>query len=113
MVLDIDKDHIVITGKQIRCTDVEIYKEDGGIYVKYYGKIMTNKGEIEICVPKLSMDFTSMENTSEVYQGTFRYTFNQQYFIKNDILFEYEFVEKPMTKEQIEKELGYKIKIVK
>ena len=109
---------------QIIPTDVKIYYEDKMPYLEYTGEAIANDGtKIKVHLPKISLAYTVIEDNSEyidqdVYDRhhekicSFRVKLSQNIIIKNDKWFDLQVVEREMTKKQIEKELGYKVKIV-
>lgn len=109
-----------IFDSKITPTDVKIYIEDGIPYLDYTGTAMTNQGKVKIHIPKIGLEIDAV--TKEVDEC---YAYNdlncplaliktrEQFFVSNNKLFEYEIIEREMSKEDIEKELGYKVKIMK
>ena len=107
----------------IQPTDVKIYYEDSVPYLDYTGTCLTDKGMIKIHIPKLGLKLQEITKTEE-YTNQFAYDrhdvplvdnrilISQQIYAVNDELATFEVIEREMTKEQIEKEFGYKIKIM-
>lgn len=57
----------------IKCTRAHVYRENGHLYVDYWGVDETNP-KVEIHIPKMSLDLKSMEfntnTTKNWYTGT-------------------------------------------
>lgn len=106
-----------ILGTKLECTKASIYYENNQPFIDWYGEIHTLNGYILEChIPKMSLDVNSIENEVERYFDPFGVLIkSRQVFIKDefapdeDIIIEIK--EREMTKEEIEKELGYKVKI--
>lgn len=106
----------IITGV-ISPTDVKIYIEDGVPYLDYAGTLYADdKCEYKIHFPKIGLTFTRVtqekeENEYDYFGYKHRVTMSFNVFATNDAYFKYEIVEREVSKDQLEKELGYKIKI--
>lgn len=98
----------------IKPTDLKIYYEDSAPYLDYKGIAETNYGKIEIHFPKMGLILNSLEcNQENLYSGSGASVITmKEYSTQSDEIFTIKFLEKDMTKEQIEKELGYKVNIV-
>lgn len=101
-----------VIASSIKCTDAEIICKDNIPYLKYKGEATLVDGR-KIIVEYSMMDLTIDRIVNDIEQDRI-YTKNYLYlgFSGNSngrIYLE----EKEMTKEDIEKELGYPIKIVK
>lgn len=108
---------------KLKCTSASIFYEDNVPYIDWKGATVLSNGSIaNVHIPKMSLDINEIENECEyqpVYSddNCFLYdiTKSRQVFVKDgfepdeDIIITIK--EREMTKEQIEKELGYKIKI--
>lgn len=116
-------DKMLITN--IQCTKADIYYENGMPYLNWYGeaKSTVSKEIAKVHIPKMSLDIHHLETQEEEVTGKYgvlismlRRTFvaSQQFSEDNrgDIIIEFVNGRKPMTQEQIEQELGYKIKIL-
>lgn len=105
-------------------TDVRIYYDDGMPYLDYTGITRTTDGcEVKVHLPKISLVYNLIQMNTETKDhyaydkrgnliATFPVKLNQACFIKNDQWFDMQIVKRQMTKKQIEKELGYQIKIM-
>ncbi|MPM00580.1 hypothetical protein SDC9_46807 [bioreactor metagenome] len=102
------QDNTILKSK-IKPTKVSVINDENGWYLDYTGVADTNKGKIKIRFPKIALEFDTVSSESEMWNG---YVMKQSIYIENDSWCEYEFLERPMTKAEIERELGYKISIV-
>ena len=100
----------VILTSNLKPTTVHIFYEKEVPYMDYVGVAETNKGKIKMHFPKLGLDFTVMEIQEDRWNG---HLMSQQIYISNDVWVDFEFIDRKMTKEEIEKELGYKVEIIK
>ena len=103
----------------LRCRDARIYTENGVPYIDWHGTSKTNDGYVlEVHIPKMSLDLSRIERDEEMsfMNGVgIKCIPSRQIFVTN----EYEndemiitIKEREVTKKQLEKELGYKLKIV-
>ena len=102
----------------LKCTSAAIFYENNIPYIDWKGTTILSDGRIvEAHIPKMSLDIQQIENNEErllnfPYSSILK---SRQVFVKDgfkpneDIIITIK--EREMTKEQIEKELGYKIKI--
>ena len=107
----------IMLGK-ITSTDVRVYIEDGVPYLDYIGTVMTNMGKTKVHIPKIGLDITAVSKEEETVDSYDIYDnrvasirTRLEIFAENDRWCECKIIEREMSKEQIEKELGYKIKI--
>lgn len=106
-----------IIGTKLKCTKASIYCENNQPFIDWYGEAHTLDGYVLEChIPKMGLDINSIDIESEEYLNPFSILIkSRQVFVKNgfepneDIIITIK--EREMTKEQVEKELGYKIKI--
>ena len=101
----------------LRCRDARIYTENGIPYIDWYGTYKTNDGYVlEVHIPKMSLDLSNLEMQREsIWHGDFEVSASKQCFVSNAYSDETIIItikEREVTKKQLEKELGYKIKIV-
>ena len=102
----------------INPTDVKVYVEKGVPYLDYTGEFMTNEGtHCKIHVPKISLTFTSIDCSQDTdwcfdSLGQRRQLkTNFQCCVDNDDkIFAVEILEREVSKETLEKELGYRLK---
>ena len=98
-------------------TDVKIYTEDGVPYLDYTGTFYANDGcKCKIHFPKIGLTFTRITQEKEEKEYDYfgykqRVTISFNVFATNDEWFKYEILEREVSQKQLEKELGYKIKI--
>ena len=106
-----------ILGTKLKCTKASIYYENNQPFIDWYGEARTLNGYVLEChIPKMGLDINNIENEVERCCNPFgMFIKSRQVFVKDefapdeDIIIEIK--EREMTKEQIEKELGYKVKI--
>lgn len=101
--------------ESLRCTDASIYYEDNNPYIDWKGETKLSNGSIiKVHIPKMGLDIKEIEQNIDYFDSVGIRT-SKQVFVKNDMSPDEDIiigiVEREMTKEQIEKELGYKIKI--
>lgn len=103
---------------KLKCTSASIFYEDNVPYIDWKGATVLSDGSIaNVHIPKMGLDISEINQEVEGYSDFFgnKVTRSIQVFVKDgfepdeDIIIEIK--EREMTKEQIEKELGYKIKI--
>lgn len=102
--------------KCIKPIDAKIYYEDGVPYMEYRGVTQDCcMDKFEVYFPKIKLEISEFSWTEDIndypYSNNLEVTFADQNIAK---LYgpRFNIIEKAMTKAQIEKELGYKIKIV-
>lgn len=106
---------------KLKCTSASIFYEDNVPYIDWKGTTILSDGSIaDVHIPKMSLDISEINQETEAYYN-YNYDYcskiikSRQIFVKDgfkpneDIIITIK--EREMTKEQIEKELGYKIKI--
>lgn len=105
-------------GLYAKAKDVSIFLEDGQYYIRYVGVINDGNDEYELVVPKMDINVTAItQSMDECFYHGFdtvprSITLRRNIYIDHDVnAFTLRRVKKKMTKEQIEKELGYKIEI--
>lgn len=102
----------------IKPKDVSIFIEDGVPYMKYVGTTTLSNGiKVEVEYPKMSLILKSMECESEsVYDCTDYFgtpkviTYRREFLAVEDAAFTVKTLERTCKKEDLEKELGYKLK---
>lgn len=103
----------VITGP-IKPTDLKIYYEDNTPYLDYKGIAETNYGKVEFHFPKMALILNEVECNTEMFgcgRGESVVTM-RECLTRSKEFFTIKTLERNMTKNQIEKELGYKVNIV-
>lgn len=106
---------------ELKCTNAVIFYEDNVPYIDWKGTTMLSDGSIaDVHIPKMSLDINKIEQECKYVYDTYRDYYSKilkskQVFVKNGLKPDEDIIitikEREMTKEQIEKELGYKIKI--
>lgn len=101
---------------EITPTDIKVYIENNVPYLDYSGECTLSDGtKYKIHFPKISLTFSSfkqdMYDEYDFYHGTRKIMPSFNVLVSNDRYVEYEVIEREVTKEQLEKELGYKINI--
>lgn len=93
--------------------DVKIYYEDGKPYLDYIGNTETAYGKLKIHIPKIGLDFSHIEDIMPTEsRGMLKlFGLHRDIYAVDNTFYEVEILERNMTKNQIEKELGYKINI--
>lgn len=118
--LRLDEDKI-INKNNLKLEDLQytLYSEGENTYLQLSGKYVDKKVETIVNIPKICLNKMELIRT-EYLEGIHKfsslvgvdYTISFDLEAKDKIFVEARDIEKEMTKEQIEKELGYKIKIV-
>ena len=118
-------EHLInkIIGDKLKCTKASIYYENNQPFIDWYGETHTLDGYILEChIPKMSLDISEIEQECEyehLHKDYNDYYSNilksKQIFVKDGFAHDEDIIitikEREMTKEQIEKEFGYKVKI--
>ena len=103
---------------KLKCTSASIFYEDNVPYIDWKGATVLSDGSIaNVHIPKMGLDISEISQEVEDYSDFLsnKVIKSKQVFVKDgfepneDIIITIK--EREMTKEQIEKELGYKIKI--
>ena len=105
-----------IIASPILPTDVKIYTEGGVPYLDYTGTFYTNDGcKCKIHFPKIGLTFSQVTQEQETEYDYFGYKrkvlMNFNIFASDDKFYEFEIIEREVSKKQLEKELGYKLNI--
>ena len=107
----------IIIDEPIKPKDVSIFIEDGIPYMKYIGTTTLSNGiKVEVECPKMSLVLKGMESESEsVYNYTDYFgtpkvtTYKREIYAVEDAVFSVKTLERTCKKEDLEKELGYKL----
>jgi hypothetical protein len=118
--LKLDEDKI-INKNNLKLEDLKytLYSEGENTYLQLSGKYVDKKVETIVDIPRICLNKMELIRT-EYLEGLHKfsphigvdYTISFDLEAKDKIFVEARYIEKEMTKEQIEKELGYKIKII-
>ena len=98
-------------------TDVKIYTEDGVPYLDYTGTFYAQDGcKCKIHFPKIGLTFTRLTQEKEEEEYDYfgykkKVLMNFNVFVSDDKFWEFEILEREVSKKQLEKELGYKLNI--
>ena len=96
-------------------TDVKVFYENGTPYLEYRGVVNNCREQVEVYLPKIALNLSAItwETDESIIYNNARLVaeFANEFADKKDAPV-VKTIERTMTKEQIEKELGYKIKIV-
>ena len=103
---------------RIKAKDIKVFIENGKPYIYYVGCFSDGKNEYEIEIPKMDVDLTAIVEDFDYYDDSnineiAPLGIRRNLYVGQDCTFyKLKCKKKEMTKEQIEKELGYKIDIV-
>lgn len=108
----------IIIEKPITPKDVSIFIEDGVPYMKYVGTTTLSNGiKVEVECPKMSLVLKGIESETEKRYGYYDIfnkphvvTYKREFFTVEDAAFIVRTLERTCKKEDLEKELGYKLK---
>lgn len=108
-----------IYANNVQPIDAKIFYENGVPYLEYRGMTSDWNGDkIEIYLPKISLQVSCVEYNEDSMRGVYdrlielNVTFSGKDYRRPEEALIVKTIEKAMTKAQIEKELGYKVKIV-
>lgn len=110
--------HEFTIDRPIKPTDVSIFYEDEKPYLKYKGVTKNDAGvTFEVDIPKIDLEINNMVYCSEgQYLGNKKYSFmtsfKQNVCIESNSLMTVKILNRTCSKEDLEKELGYKLNIV-
>ena len=106
---------------ELKCTSATIFYENKIPYIDWKGTTILPNGCIaDVHIPKMSLDINEINiDQEELYFSGYnllsKITKSRQIFVREGFKPDEDIIitirEKEMTKEQIEKELGYKVKI--
>lgn len=104
---------------ECKCTNAAIFYENNVPYIDWKGTALLSDGSIaDVHIPKMSLDISEINQEFETYynyDNCSKIIRSKQIFVKDGFKPDEDIIitikEREMTKEQIEKELGYKIKI--
>lgn len=110
--------HEFTIDRPIKPTDVSIFYEEGKPYLKYKGVTKNDIGlTFEVNIPKIDLEINDIVCCSECqYLGNKEYSFmtsfKQNVCIESNSLMTVKILNRTCSKEDLEKELGYKLNIV-
>lgn len=104
--------------RQLKAKDISIYIEDGQPYIHWVGEFSNGNDVYEVDIPKMDVNIDAIVEDKPIEFDTLgncscpKITFRRYCYVsQDDVIFNLTCKKREMTKEQIEKELGYKIKI--
>ena len=119
-----EKTHIknVVTlggSRQLKAKDISIFLEDGQPYIHWVGEFSNGNDVYEVDIPKMDVNIDAIVEDKPVEFDTLGHVsypkvsfVKHLYAVQDGVIFTVTCKKREMTKEQIEKELGYKINIV-
>lgn len=103
----------------IRCVEANVKKDKNskGLYLEYFGEANLGNGDVvAVYIERLNLDIGTLKcchcENKDKYLGISNTCISVPFYAEGDSEIRIDYKEKEMTKEEIEKELGYKVKIV-
>lgn len=106
-----------IITSSITPTDVKIYTEDGIPYLDYIGMFYDSDGcKCKVHIPKIGLTFSQITQEKEEEEYDYfgykqKVLMNFNVFVSDNKFWEFEIIEREVSKKQLEKEFGYKLNI--
>lgn len=104
--------------RQLKAKDISIYVEDGQPYIHWVGEFSNGNDVYEVDIPKMDVNIDAIVEDKPIEFDTLghvicpKVSFRRCFYTDQyGVGFTVACKKREMTKEQIEKELGYKIKI--
>lgn len=104
--------------RQLKAKDISIYIEDGQPYIHWVGEFSNGNNVYEVDIPKMDVNIDAIIEDGDVEFDTLwcckipKVSFARHFYaVQDGVKFTVTCKKREMTKEQIEKELGYKVKI--
>lgn len=104
--------------RQLKAKDISIYIEDGQPYIHWVGEFSNGNNVYEVDIPKMDVNIDAIVEDKLIEVDTLghvtypKISFSRNFYaVQDDVKFTVTCKKREMTKEQIEKELGYKVKI--
>jgi len=104
--------------KQLKAKDISIYIEDGQPYIHWVGEFSDGNSVYEVDIPKMDVNIDAIVEDKLIEFDTLghvsypKVSFARYFYaVQDGVEFTVTCKKREMTKEEIEKELGYKIKI--
>ena len=104
--------------RQLKAKDISIYIEDGQPYIHWVGEFSDGNDVYEVDIPKMDVNIDAIVEDKPIEFDTLGHVSYPEvsfarhfYAVQDGVKFTVACKKREMTKEQIEKELGYKIKI--
>ena len=104
--------------RQLKAKDISIYIEDGQPYIHWVGEFSNGNDVYELDIPKMDVSIDAIVEDRPIEFDSWgkcrlpEVSFSRNiYAVQDGVIFTVTCKKREMTKEQIEKELGYKINI--
>ena len=104
--------------RQLKAKDICIYIEDGQPYIHWVGEFSNGNNVYEVDIPKMDVNIDAIVEDRPIEFNTLGHasypmvSFARHFYaVQDGVKFTVACKKREMTKEQIEKELGYKVKI--
>ena len=104
--------------RQLKAKDISIYIEDGQPYIHWVGEFSDGNDVYEVDIPKMDINIDAIVEDKPIEFDTLgnvtypKVSFASNFYaVQDGVVFTVTCKKREMTKEQIEKELGYKVKI--
>ena len=104
--------------RQLKAKNISIFVEDGQPYIHWVGEFSNGNDVYEVDIPKMDVNIDVIVEDRPIEFDTLGHVSNPKisfarhfYAVQDDVEFAVACKKREMTKEQIEKELGYKINI--
>lgn len=104
--------------RQLKAKDISIYIEDGQPYIHWVGEFSDGNDVYEVDIPKMDVNIDAIVEDRPIEFDTLGHVSYPKvsfvrniYAVQDGVMFTVACKKREMTKEQIEKELGYKVKI--
>lgn len=102
----------------IRCVKANIKRDKNGeLYLEYFGEVNLDSGDVAaIYIERLNLDIGMLKcchcDNKDKYLSINNTCISVPFYTEEDSEIKIDYREKEMTKEEMEKELGYRIKII-
>lgn len=104
--------------RQLKAKNISIYIKDGQPYIHWIGEFSNGNDVYEVDIPKMDVNIDVIIEDKPIEFDTLgnvsypKISFARQFYaVQDNVEFNIACKKREMTKEQIEKELGYKVKI--
>ena len=104
--------------RQLKAKDISVYIEDGQPYIHWVGEFSDGNDVYEVDIPKMDVNIDAIVEDRPIEFDTLGHvsyptvSFARHFYaVQDGVHFTVACKKREMTKEQIEKELGYKVKI--
>ena len=104
--------------RQLKAKDISVYIEDGQPYIHWVGEFSDGNDVYEVDIPKMDVNIDAIVEDMPIEFDTLghvsypKVSFVRHFYaVQDGVEFTVACKKREMTKEEIEKELGYKVKI--